>query len=890
MNRQNRRTVPYSVLRSNIVFHGLCTALLVSLLAPPTQGDDLIWRGNDGTNPTFWDTTTSNWFNGASADVFTNGVDSVTFDDSAVGASVDLQTTVSPTSMTITGSKDFSFTGASGISGSTGINKSGTGRTTIQTNNSFTGIVNITGGVLHAANNNALGDDAGNTVVNGGALDITGSNLAGEIVHIQGAGSDGRGALYTDGLDALGGGDQQLHAVVQDGDATIAAYYDGADDEFTVNDYRWDLEDGLGLNSFWTGNGHDLTKLGRGTASINQVGEMNVPNVNIQQGILLWQGSTTSSGATVTIGNGTAIQDDFTGNAELSFFYSNSAGGAIGDAHSINVVLNGGILNHGDAGGVTPVLTINGTVTSNNASGDSTIDNAITAGQDDTIVIPQGITGSGDLRFAGAGSVQLQGNNTYTGNTEVATNLLLTGSGQLSGTPRIQINSGNIDASGRSDGTMTLASGQTLALGGDATVSNGPVTVEVNPVQDTKIRWLPSDPTDPKQTNNINDGAQIWAGRISSTDLARSVIEFDLSSVPALTGVTDIDAVTLELRQRTDSGSSGDPITVEIHELLQEWNTAQVTAAEATTGVNWTGYTGIANDPAAAGGQALGALVSSVAGLDSTSITTPGGIIEFADNGGAFETLVEAALAGTGSVNLLMKADSGTEGLSSRNFMRFDEKNQSEPPVLSISFTGTTVDTGTFDITGDFEMNSSSTLEVDVYDATFTDLLNVSGAADLAGLIDVNLVSGSPLAMNDTVTVLSAAGGIVDNGISVAGPFTYNIMGNDLVLTFTGLPVIPGDFNGDGTVNLADYTVWRDNLGGTFDLNGNGDESGGSAGVVDTADYQLWKSSFGNPAASAVAGPAAAVPEPAAGVLCLGAVMVAASWRRRAARRHEVFA
>jgi hypothetical protein len=40
--------------------------------------------------------------------------------------------------------------------------------------------------------------------------------------------------------------------------------------------------------------------------------------------------------------------------------------------------------------------------------------------------------------------------------------------------------------------------------------------------------------------------------------------------------------------------------------------------------------------------------------------------------------------------------------------------------------------------------------------------------------------------------------------------------------------------------------VWRDNLGTNFDLNGSGDETGGSTGVVDEADYTLWKQHYGD--------------------------------------------
>lgn len=90
-----------------------------------------------------------------------------------------------------------------------------------------------------------------------------------------------------------------------------------------------------------------------------------------------------------------------------------------------------------------------------------------------------------------------------------------------------------------------------------------------------------------------------------------------------------------------------------------------------------------------------------------------------------------------------------------------------------------------------------------------------------------------------------------------------------------GSPVIsntlPGDFNDDGMVNLADYTVWRDNLGNEASvLNGNGS---GEETVV-AADYNLWNSKFG--VASPTALVAATVPEPASmGLLFVGAIVLA---------------
>ena len=58
---------------------------------------------------------------------------------------------------------------------------------------------------------------------------------------------------------------------------------------------------------------------------------------------------------------------------------------------------------------------------------------------------------------------------------------------------------------------------------------------------------------------------------------------------------------------------------------------------------------------------------------------------------------------------------------------------------------------------------------------------------------------------------------------------------------------VPGDYNGNGVVDAADYTVWRDTLGSTEDLRANGDDTGASMGVIDQADYVFWKSQFGVP-------------------------------------------
>jgi hypothetical protein len=103
--------------------------------------------------------------------------------------------------------------------------------------------------------------------------------------------------------------------------------------------------------------------------------------------------------------------------------------------------------------------------------------------------------------------------------------------------------------------------------------------------------------------------------------------------------------------------------------------------------------------------------------------------------------------------------------------------------------------------------------------------------------------------------------------------------------SFVAVPErLPGDFNNNGTVDAGDYTVWRNNLGSSYHLYGNGDETGASRHMIDRADYELWKVYYGNIAGGSAAGAASSqVPEPASIVLAvvLGVGYLAYGRRRR---------
>jgi hypothetical protein len=97
------------------------------------------------------------------------------------------------------------------------------------------------------------------------------------------------------------------------------------------------------------------------------------------------------------------------------------------------------------------------------------------------------------------------------------------------------------------------------------------------------------------------------------------------------------------------------------------------------------------------------------------------------------------------------------------------------------------------------------------------------------------------------------------------------------------LLVAPGDYNGDGSVDAVDYTIWRDTFGSTEDLraDGNGDF------VIDGEDFDVWRASFGQTFSGSGNGASSAVPEPATLAMVLLALSVTAAARRSRTSRNR---
>ncbi len=161
----------------------------------------------------------------------------------------------------------------------------------------------------------------------------------------------------------------------------------------------------------------------------------------------------------------------------------------------------------------------------------------------------------------------------------------------------------------------------------------------------------------------------------------------------------------------------------------------------------------------------------------------------------------------------------------------------------------------------------------DLTDLWLVDTLNL-GASDLDVLLD-NL---------DTIEGTGTEGVL---HLTQANYDAFNLAGGDLLAAWDAEPghhvelILPGDYNDDGIVDAADFTVWRDNLGAPGDMIPNHND----LGPIGTAHYLTWKSHFGMSAPTSLSDTrVAGVPEPATVLLVLVASLVAA-WLKRSACR-----
>lgn len=460
------------------------------------------WRGT-GTD---WDLATSqNWLNGGSPDVFVSG-DQVTFDSTGAAApTVALATTLPVSGLTVSADSDYTFNGLGSIAGSGGLTKSGTGTLTVNQINSYNGPTIINGGVLAVA---ALGDagspssigastgDAGNLVINGGILRLTGAQThsdrnatlgaSGATIDITAADS----SIQLSGILSGGG------TLVKSGAGILllaaANTYTGGT---VINGGKVYLA-GSTANKFGLGTGK--VTINNGTLSMVDVQNNDVAGWNLivpagaiarldADGRCSLTGSLTGSGdftfhtpyiRTDLKGNWSAFNGRISASGPEfrianSFGLANAAidfGGNMSAYYNLtmsgNLTLGIGELSGAATaslkGGPTSGRTLTWQVGAKNTN--STFAGAI-----------KNNTGSTALEKVGTGSLTLTGTNTYTGATTVNAGKLVLAEGSLTSNVTVTAGAG-FGGNGAVSGNVTFSAGSTL-LGNPAV---GPLAITGN--------------------------------------------------------------------------------------------------------------------------------------------------------------------------------------------------------------------------------------------------------------------------------------------------------------------------------------------------------------------------------------------------------------------------
>jgi autotransporter-associated beta strand protein len=465
-------------------------------LSLDVQADTPKWTGLDGSSWKEGSTGASSNWKLVSANTATDYIegDAVLFDDSVIGSTiVDIDTAnVSPASVIFNNiANDYTVTSSNGfgIAGIGLLSKSGDGKLTLETSNSYSGGTTINGGTIAINSESSLGDVSGALTLNAGTLQTTADITSARAITVGAANSTiqtDEGTTYT--VTGLVSG---IGGLVKSGAGTLVLTatntYAGPT---TVNAGTLQIDTTAGPVSTGTFN------LAGGALIINSP----APNWSYSPAInLTGAGSTLGStgsqinyGGTIA-GNGNALNIN-NANSPTSRIYLNGVldnvsqinvqSGALGfwmDATGsrgttiVNVAEGASLWYAGvNANPISNALTFNGGDGVNSTGALYYEDGAtVPAPISSAITLANGITGIGSQNGA---TITLNGNITGPGGLkQLNANIILSGSNDYSGGTTITtktLTANTSTALGTGDVSLGSAVGTQLALGSGVNVAN----------------------------------------------------------------------------------------------------------------------------------------------------------------------------------------------------------------------------------------------------------------------------------------------------------------------------------------------------------------------------------------------------------------------------------
>ena len=715
---------------------------------------------------------------------------------------------------TLTLNADVTLNAASGatltlsntISGSGSVTKTGAGTVVLNGTNTYTGDTNISAGTLQLGSNSAI--VAGNINLGNATLDLAGHTAYAVVVvnnsNATITNSTGNATLpyyldlYADvTLNAAAGVtltinssvDENYHTITKTGDGTVI---------LSGNHY---LDGGVVVNAgtLQVGDGGTTTRLDCGIANNAAV----VFNTSAAGQIYI--GAISGAGSVTKTGSGTLVLN------AASSGYSGAMAVMAGTLQAGNnsafgtgsVTVGNATLDLGGYSVSTAVLTSSGSTSATiaNSTGNGTLsgtlalnaDATLNAASGATLTLTSTISGTGyGISKAGAGTVILNGTNTYTAGTTVSAGTLRAGNDNALGTA-----GGTLDLYGHSVSVVSLTGAGTI------TTTNGASTLTVNNASDCTFSGSITDSTTLTKTGSAT---------------------FVLAGNQTYTGTTTVSAGTLQIGDGSTATSVVSNIT----------DNAAVVFSTSSAGQTYSG-TISGNGTLAKTGS--GTLVLTGSQTYSGTTTVSGGMLQLGDgttNGSlASASIVDnaalvfnvasgtsqtysGAISGTGSLTksgsgmLILTGTSGLSGATTVTTGELKLNGNLAASAVTVSLAGTlsgngTVGSlalagtvspgnsiGTIMVAGNYVQASGSTYTVEVNNFGQSDLIHANGTATINGGTLAVVAASGIYNPSTTYTILTANGGVTAGShyddITMNLPFLsaslqYNPYTIDLILT-----------------------------------------------------------------------------------------------------------
>ncbi|HZZ26556.1 MAG TPA: autotransporter-associated beta strand repeat-containing protein [Pirellulales bacterium] len=577
--------------------------------------------------------------------------------------------------------------------GNFGITKTGTGALKLGNTNTYGGLTTVSAGSVIAANDSALGSS---TAVTAGLLLNPSSGTAS--VSFTSA---------SPAIASLASSGAGTSSVVL-GNITL-----GAATNLTVGgnnastSYGGSIGDGTGTNAGAIGS---LTKTGSGTTTLSGTGT--------------YTGSTTLSGGALAITSDAAIHNgsggiNFSGGALQFNNYASSALPAASFDNVSTLKLGAGV---GAAASLSAVIA------------DSSV-----------------------LTFVGPGTLQLIGNNTYTGGTSINGGELNAGSVENQGTSGPFGASGNISFGG---GALQYSAANQFDYSNRILSSTGPIAIDTNGQSVTFNNTL--------DASNTGGLTKLGAGSLT------------LANTNNYVGLTTVSAGSLNA---TNDAALGSSTAITSGLLLNP-------SSSVTATVNFTSTTpSIGSLASAAGASGTGSsqVVLGNATLGNPTTLTMGGSNNSTNFGG---TISDGTGTNTAAVGNIIKLGLGTQTLSGAN-----------------TYTGTTAVNG-----GPLTVNATGSIG---------SLVTPAGAMTVgaAGTPGGNTIGGSAIAGGSTAR-LNVSGSVTVASLALNNEGGTNLSVTNGTLTVNGNMGVNDDGNNNpglssltgGIVNVNSVTVHRSNI------------------------------------------------------------------------------